>query len=287
MFPTLVSLLSIMEAYLLDQAPPALPQGGTEGGISDEELWVRLSTPDGDVLGGMDFAEAVQNDPRRIAALIEQRVMADFYKALAYVTNRSEGAIRHSWLLGYAALRQDRGRVDAQGIRDLWLSMRAQESVDRQGQMEVQPPNYLRLLDAGLAMARPGSPAEQFWRHLDGNQTDVRRLFAESVEIAERAALCSPEEADAEAWRQVGSVLTDLREGLDDRRARFIANPPAARPRRHEIVGGLGEPDDRFAGVVDCGVFGSYGRSDNANARTKRIIQAQHAANARAYASRS
>lgn len=258
MFPTLIGLLAIMEAYLLDQAPPALPEGGGPQGLTDEELWVRIATPTGDVLAGMDFVEAVNGDPRRIAALIEQRVLSDFYKALAYVTNRSESAIRHSWLAGYAALRQDRGEITATGIRDLWLTMKSQESIERGGVAEVQPPNYLRVLDAGVAMARPGTSARAFWEHVEANQGDIRRLFNEAVEIANRASLCVGDEDDAQAWRDIGILLTDLKEGLDDRRAKFIAAPPAARARRNEVVGGLGEPNDRFAGVIDFGVFGRY-----------------------------
>lgn len=108
-------------------------------------------------------------------------------------------------------------------------------------------------------MARPGTSARAFWEHVEANQGDIRRLFNEAVEIANRASLCVGDEDDAQAWRDIGILLTDLKEGLDDRRAKFIAAPPAARARRNEVVGSLGEPDDRFAGVSDFGVFGRYG----------------------------
>lgn len=253
MFPSLVALLAVLEAYLLDQAPPALAPGGAIGGLTDEELWTRLSSKDGDVLGGMDFSTAVAADPRRIAALIEQRVLADFYRAMSYLSGKSEGAIRHSWLAGYAALREQRGRVDAEGIRDLWLSMKAQETVTRGGQAELQPPNYLRLLDAGVAMARPNTAARAFWETVSTRQGEIRRMFGEATEIAERAALCAPDDAAAEAWRQIGVLLTDLDAGIESRLATFLANPPAA-PRQAQRRGGDEQMGRLF--TTDLGVFG-------------------------------
>jgi hypothetical protein len=255
MFPTLVGLLALMEAYLLDGTPPPLAPGGAVGGLTDEDLWTRIASKDGDVLAGMDFSTAVTEDPRRIAALIEQRVLDGFYRPLSYLSGKSEGAIRHSWLAGYAALREQRGHVDAVGIRDLWLSMQAQETVTRGGQTELQPPNYLRLLDAGVAMARPGTPARSFWESTEGRQGDLRRMFSEAQEIAGRAALCADDEAAAEAWQQIAVLLQNLDASIGDRLAAFLANPPAARARRGEQVGGL-----RFGAAppqVSVGIFGA------------------------------
>ena len=257
MFVTLAATLALMEAYLLDGTPPALPPAGAVGGLTDEDLWTRLASGDGDVLDGMDFATAVVQDPRRIAALIEQRVLDGFYRPLAYLSGKSEGAIRHSWLAGYAALREQRGRVDAVGIRDLWLSMQAQETVTRGGQAEVQPPNYLRLLDAGVAMARPGTPARSFWESTEGRQQTLQRMFAEATEIADRAAMLATDDASAEAWQQIGILMQTLDASLRDRLAAYLANPPAARARRGEQMGALARREPAVEEVnLDVGIFG-------------------------------
>lgn len=197
----LTGFLSLLTAWLVDEQPPASPTPAGEGGLTDEELWRRIVAEE-DVLVGMNFEEACTVDPRRVEALIEQRIVNDVYSVMGHVhQGATRDYLRQGYLIRNDALRAENGRVTLQGLldyrRDTWSY-------------------FSKLLDTAQKMgARDRTlPAARMWQAFTDHQDTVRRAFRESIEVTNRAALVAPTEQDAAGWAEIGAILTNMYDGI-------------------------------------------------------------------------
>jgi len=196
----LPALVALLEAWMLDKEEGKnWPEDPTLGGLSDHDLWERM-IQNGDILAGMTFAEAVAQDPRRIEALIDQRVVWDFWNALDWLQGpRTEGLMEMAWRQGNAEIRQRLGQITAPA-----LAARRSQMWD----------HYQKWLEVAKAMRRPGVPAERFWASVIANRRVIARAFRESAEIANRAAAVAGTDENGDAWRQMGALITNMHEQL-------------------------------------------------------------------------
>jgi hypothetical protein len=207
--PTLPALLSLVGAYLLDREDekPAWPATGPAG-LDDTQLWNLIQT-NGDVLAGMSFEEALAQDPRRIDALVQQRVTNEFFRALARAPEGNlEQLLRHAYVLRNDALRQD-GRISAEALA---ISM------------EQTWEHYGKILDVAWAMRQP--EAVRVREAILANGGEIRRAFREAADITRRAANVAPE-TDRAAWARMFATLHAMWESVETKVAQAGIALPA------------------------------------------------------------
>ncbi len=217
---SLAAIFTLVAAVASGQDTPD-PSGGTEHGLSDADLWQRIADG-GDVLDGQTFEWAVQNDPRRVRALIDARIFADFVRSmnLAVLGDKTNDVGRKTFLLSMQALRDARGRVDADGMNAI-----AQETWGF----------YRQILDVTTKMRRPGTRAEAMWNAIAANREEISRMFRESQAIAEQAAAVAQADTERQAWLQMGAVLDDMDANLV---SHLLAMNLMAEPPKIEGFGG-------------------------------------------------
>lgn len=227
----LEGLLFLLGAYALDKDKPTVPSEGASG-LTDLDLWQRIQDG-GDVLGGMMFSAAVTTDPRRIDALIQQRLLHTFYAALGLdheVLDSDSGLMKHylqdAYLLQLSQVRaQGGGQVTAQGIAGL-------TRVSLGEAHDLLTKVLWPMADSGK---RP--KAERAQAAIVKNIEDIHQAFREVGAIAARAADVS--DRDRQAWTEVEALLDSIWDILAQRVAVVMATPPGADGEEFGLFGGL------------------------------------------------
>lgn len=217
---SLPALMPVFFAALAEGQPPEIPADlGTAAieGLSDDELW-NLVSSGGDVLAGLAFEDAVVIDPRRVDALIQQRIAVQYDQVLheAYADANWQGheqervalqqviaqLNRYLYLLRLQGVREERnGVVDAVGLVD---------------SSEVTAENHGQLLEVSTKMVRLDrqnnpTPASRMWDRFTTRYVDIARAFREAGEIAARAANAAGDEESAQAWTRMGAIVEAMR----------------------------------------------------------------------------
>lgn len=221
----LPALISIVFAYLVEGERREDPPWAGEG-PSDADIWDLIQT-DGNVLGDMTFDQAVVHDPRRIDALIQKRIIGQFYSALEVLRGGDPDlATRHTYLLQMHALREIEGDVTAQGLKNIYEQMWGY---------------YSQVLEQGMRMARENSPAERVWRAIVANRDEIQRAFREAGGTAGRASGAATDEQSCLAWRSIEEIIGNMASTLDSQlvaagmlTAEQIGLPELAPPPRLE-----------------------------------------------------
>lgn len=213
---TLGGILALTEAWLLDQEKPATPVQEAIEGLTDANLYDQMAA-DGDVLAGMTFDEAVARDPRRIEALVDQRVTNDFYRALSYLREGvTADLMRQAYLHRNRQLRAEHGPITAVSLcahrTDIWEN------------------HYQKVLEVAVKMRRPGVPAETFWQAVTDNAATLRRAFRESHEIANRASFAAVSQEESDAWAQIGVLITNMYQTLENHIIALALAPSVGAP---------------------------------------------------------
>lgn len=227
----LEGLLFLLGAYALDKDKPTVPSEGASG-LTDLDLWQRIQDG-GDVLGGMTFSVAVTTDPRRIDALIQQRLLHTFYAALGLdheVLDSDSGLMKHylqdAYLLQLSQVRfQGGGQVTAQGIASL-TRISLGEAHDLLTKV-LWP-----MADSGK---RP--KAERAQAAIVEHIEDIHQAFREAGAIAARAADVS--DRDRQAWTEVEALLDSIWDILAQRVATVKALFPGTDGEEFGLFEGL------------------------------------------------
>jgi hypothetical protein len=174
----------------------ALGSGIGFGGISDEDLWGRITTADGDVLFGMSFEQAVCQDPRRIDARIQQILLAVLYRPVQDVRGVSdkerERILREFYLSVMRTLRARGGDLTAGVLAELY---------------EEALSYYETVLDKIRKSPLRKKELEFVFSSLEPEWV---RGFSEAVEVAKRAQSVAPGAAEALAWQQIQASLARI-----------------------------------------------------------------------------
>lgn len=202
----LPAVLALLGAALLGEGGQETPAGAAgELGLPDSELWDRVWTRS-DVLGDLDFRQALVQDPRRIDALIQQHLLDPILRPLMALQAGTGGVsadlARQLYVLRNAALREAQGRITAPGLAAL---------------MQDEWGEYGPVLDKTLvAMARAGDRrAQAMVQGLRGGWTTIEVAFQSAATVARRAAADSVDAADARAWTTMAELLEASKEALD------------------------------------------------------------------------
>jgi hypothetical protein len=228
--------LSLVSAYMVGENQPPLPPMQMQGGMTDAEVYDQISL--GDPLGNMEFAEAVVHDPRRIEAMLLQRVIRPFTLAMTKLEHphlpieQIEGAMRHAYLERNHRMRMDGTPINACKIadanRDAW---KMNADIMRVG-FELQGPEAKVLQDIFVA-----------------NHGDITRAFREGKQICEQAAKVAASEACHGAWQEMGAILQNMCDLVDRYAvatgAEAIDEVAFALPTTSEAMGSAA-PDDLF-----------------------------------------
>jgi hypothetical protein len=207
---SLAALLALVSAYVLEEEgkKPGWPDPVAEQGLDDRRLY-ELAQGDGDVLQGMDFADAVARDPRRIEALLMQRVVIELYGALDQMRGRSQELVVHDMALRNAAIREAcNGSVPLGAIVEDW-----------RGRWEW----YQKLFAVLLQSRRFGRLEDPFFAAVVTNRAAIARAFRESAEIARRAALAAPDETQEGGWSEIGATIDNMKLTMDNALAQIGA----------------------------------------------------------------
>lgn len=189
--------LTLVSAYLVGGSRPELPPEQGPFGMSDDELYDRIH--DGDPLGDMSFGEAVARDPRRIEALLLQRVIQPFTLAIAKIENPNlhmsaiQDAMKHSYLE-----RNHRMRQDGRGI----TATKLVDANKRAWKMNSE------VLKVAFEMSTP--EAAVLKQLILANQQDIHRAFREAREITRQASTEAVDEASVGAWKEMGFILENM-----------------------------------------------------------------------------
>jgi len=237
------TIQNVWDAYIENNPPEIIDGGGEVDGVPDTALWEDVRTSAGDEpsspLRGMEFNTAVVNDPRRIDAMIEQRVCGPMYKVNSAVADaqdwtgheddreqlmHNEACLdRYGYLVRLHLVRQNHdGEIDAEGLAETF-----QLSWDAAA----------RILNASLLMVRAGTTAELMWNAIAQNFDEIRRGLREASEIATRAAGAAPDGESMEAWERYVGILRNMEENYSN----------GLQQRGHQVQA-LGE-GDAFGGL--------------------------------------
>ena len=193
----LPALLSLAAAYLVEGRRPEMPAGGAEGGLDDADLWVRIDNG-GDVLSGMMFSEAVNNDPRRVDALIQQRVLKEFYRALG-MKLRGEAytaLAQHMYLQRMADLREaHEGKITARALADDHFEDWEEKSA---------------LILAVWQMRQ--NEADLIREAIKENRNEIYRALREAEQLAIWASKLAVKSEDKAAWSALVGVFENMRD---------------------------------------------------------------------------
>ncbi len=163
--------------------------------LTDRRL-AELLVSNADVLVGMSFAEAVNTDPRRIAALIDQTVMPAFY----------QGHAPHPGMM--------RPVVDAY-VHKWGLERQANDGAlptkTLVGYIEENQEHATRRM---LGRLPPGAT-----RYMEQQLPAFRRVFNQAAEVAERAAQAADDYDERLDW----TSLRDTLRAYPDRMAAVLA----------------------------------------------------------------
>jgi len=192
--------VTLITAYYVDKDPPGMPEGGSLHGMSDADLWQRISTG-GNVLGEMTFDQAVRTDPRRIDALIQQRVVGEFLDALDAADTTATTIAQHAYLQGYTELRDQHGQLSAPIL-----------ATALEGVWE----DYRKVLQRALwPMAGAGrAEAQALQQAIVDNAERIHQAFTEATTIAARAAGAAASDEDKTAWRSVTETIARMWEPI-------------------------------------------------------------------------
>lgn len=211
MQPTLPALLTLVTAFLVDGAPPEAPAEAGEHDLTDAALWGRILT-NHDVLAGMTFDQAVNADPRRIEARIQQAVLLELYATLnaARGDTPHEQMMKQSYLLRNADIRaRNDGQITAPALA------RANEAAWH---------HYAEVMRVVFEMKMP--EAHMMRQAMVRNRDAIFRAFREAVEVAERAAGASAQPEDSQAWLQMATILKNMWATIEDAIVGKLGEPP-------------------------------------------------------------
>ena len=195
--------LTLVGAYLSDKEKPELPPTQGIDGMTDLDLYQQIEN--GDPLGSMTFEEAVVRDPRRIEALVLQRVIQPFTLALAKLENPNmdtsaiRGAMAHAYLERNHQMRQETGKKIC--------ATQIAEANKRAWRMNA------KVLKVAWEMETPESRVLKDILTL--NQGDIQRAFRESQTICDRAARASVDGKCSLAWKELEEVLGNMCDMID------------------------------------------------------------------------
>ena len=190
---SLSALVGVLSAFYIEGRPPEAPAGGDEGNLDDATIWDRIARG-GNVLGECTFYQAVNNDPRRIDALIWQRLLLAWFAIEGLVGERPMEILRHSYLVQLSSIRDTYGVVSAEGLAE--AARLTWEGYD------------VVLSKAAWPMAQRGAPeATRLRAAIIENHNDIFRGFREAREIARRAAGEATREIDQDAWERIGAII--------------------------------------------------------------------------------
>ncbi len=243
--------LTLVSAYMVGASQPPLPPEQGPHGLTDAELYSRIDG--GDPLANMSFDQAVVHDPRRIEALILQRVIAPFTLAITKLEHPSlntaaiKAAMRHAYLERNHRMRSDGRLIDATKLVD---------ANKRAWKMNGE------VLRVAFEMSTP--EAVVLKQLMADNHQDIRRAFAEAREIASQASKGANSDQAVEAWRELYNVMTNMVDMVD----RFLMAAVGTELVDDEIawiqpVGqieamGAAEPDDLFGALSFDEAMGAY-----------------------------
>lgn len=232
--------LTLVSAYLVGASKPELPPEQGAFGMTDAQLYDQLE--DGDPLGTMSFGQAVASDPRRIEAMVLQRVLKSFVLGMTRLDHPNvqvdaiKQAMRHAYLERNSRLRGDGRGIDAEKILD---------ANKRAWKMNAD------VLKVAFEMETP--EAIVLKQLMAANKNDIERGFREAAQICAQASTDAPTNESAAAWSTFESLLGNM----SDMICRYIS---AGQP--DEIIddefmviqpvmeeAGAVEPDDMFGAL--------------------------------------
>ena len=248
------TIQNVWDAYIENNPPEIMADEGEVAGVPDTMLWqdIRSSAGDSpaDTLHGMSFDDAVVVDPRRIDAMIQQRVSGPMYKVNTAVSEaqnwtgheddreqlvRNESHLdRYQYLLRLHLIRQNHdGEIDAEGLAETF-----QLAWDSAG----------KILETSLKMARAGNTSELLWDAVAGQFDCIRRCLREACEIAERASRAAPDQDSIDAWERYVSILGNIEENY--------AN--GLQQRGHQLTP-MGDDPEAYGGLAGRRIRGNSG----------------------------
>lgn len=185
-----------------------LPPPGGKLGLSDDELYERISGESvfgTDVLGTLTFEEAVNQDPRRIEAMVLQRIVQPLMLAIGRMA--SPGAemddILFATRVGYLRMLHQRrmrhGDITADVIADSLVESwhtASEVLANAQSNPRFAP---LAATIGGIVIA---------------NMQDISRAFRECDSLLERAGNVAVSEEETRAWGRVRAILSSMQSAL-------------------------------------------------------------------------
>lgn len=197
-----IMLALLGTVYILGKQPSIPPTQG-EYGLSDEDLYNAI-VGDGilgsNVLGNMSFEQAVRTDPRRIEALVMQRIFQPLMLAIGRLASPGlpMGQIQSATRIGYLQMLAERRARQALGPDTIAASMIA--AWQAASQVLQEAPRNSRY--APIAATLKGV--------LIANQQDIARAFRESINVCNQAADQALNKEDAAGYLRMGAVLESM-----------------------------------------------------------------------------
>lgn len=189
---TLGALIALGAAYFSDLSErKELPDEG-ERQLPDATLW-DLIISGGNVLGDMTFRQAVHQDPRRVEALITQRVQLPLYAVMTTTLPPETDDFRRAAYMERNELLREAGPITATTLAVV---------------MEFESEEYLPILEQALfpMAGRGDATAQAIQAQVEAYGEALLRGLREGRAISLQAAAMSDAES-ATAWRQIGDVI--------------------------------------------------------------------------------
>jgi hypothetical protein len=249
--PIVVMLALLAGAYAAtrDRLPPE--QG--EHGMNDSELYdaiIGKLPTGGNIMRGMTFAQAVNTDPRRIEALLMQRIIQPMMLSIGRLHSPGVPMDQIEWMArkGYLqtmATRRASGGITAPRIAasliDAW--QKASEILIRASDTPRFAPLATTLKGVVLA-----------------NMADINRAFREAEQICRRAQSVASRSEDKSAYGKMCAMLDSMKTGL------IVF---AARGKSERIDGAMGLDEmaediakEGFGAIEREDLFGAYSLDD-------------------------
>lgn len=182
-------VLSLAWALLVEERPvgEAEPEGGggMEGGLTDRDLW-RLVVTGVDPLAGMRLQEAVRQDPRRVEAMMQQRLLLGLGLRPGDPACMLAG---QAWGLRNRALREADGRITATALADT---------------NELHWQDYQRLLEV---LDQMKEKADEVRGILVTQGPALARCLREAEQIGRWAAAAAASEEDRAGWERMAALF--------------------------------------------------------------------------------
>lgn len=223
---SLAIVLALLGGAIVLGHQTRLPPTQGEYGLSDAKLYqaiVKEGVLAPDILDGMSFEVAVNQDPRRIEAMLLQRVVQPLMLAVGKLANPTIpiGYVQAMTYRGYLemmAARRARGPITSLVIAS---------------SMEVAWKAALEAMKSSGADPRLKPMLGAMQEAVVANKADIARAFKECDRILERAAEVSESEPTRDGYLQMKSTLGVMQLGL----FMFLAaSPPAAGSQRGEVI---------------------------------------------------